>query len=131
MQRIFKVGFSGMDQIEVVCDGGKVTSSKVVGSLELLNKFKQWQKNPILISSGKAPEDLLLKELSLKIQDKWPLTGDEPELCHCRKIPQINVERAIVLGAHSVEQVRARTSANTGCGTCLPDVERVLKAYLG
>lgn len=131
MQRTVKAGFSGMDQIEVVCDGGKIISSKVVGSLELLNKFKTWQKNPLNLPSGKTSEDLLLKELSLKIQDQWPLTNDEPELCHCRKIPQMNVERAVVLGAHSVEQVRARTSANTGCGTCLPDVERVLKAYLG
>lgn len=130
MSKTLKVGFSGMDEIEIVCDGGKILSSKVVGSLALLKKFRAWAKNPIVFPEGKTSEDLLLKELSLKLQDKWPLTNDEPELCHCRKIPQVNVERAIVLGAHTVEQVRARTSANTGCGTCLPDVERVLKAYL-
>ncbi len=130
MQRTIKVGFPGMDEIHITYDGSKILSSKIIGSLSLVQKFKTWAQNPNLIPQGRRSEDLLLKELSLRLQDKWPLANDEPELCHCRKIPQRNVERAVVLGAHTVEQVRARTSANTGCGTCLPDVERVLKAYL-
>jgi NAD(P)H-nitrite reductase large subunit len=67
----------------------------------------------------------------LKIKGEWGEAPSDPELCHCRKISQAQVERAIILGAHTIEKVRQRSSANTGCGTCLPDVEALFKKYLG
>ncbi len=86
-------------------------------------------KNQIPILTGKTPEQLLLRELLLKIRGEWGDAPSDPELCHCRKIPQTHVERAIILGAHTIEKVRARSSANTSCGTCLPEVEELFKKY--
>lgn len=140
MHKKIKVGFQGMDQVEVsfqeTGDHIEILQIEAVGTLELLQALKNWKqsfpvnKSNLKSPSGKTPHELLLKELTLRLGEQWPLQNDEDELCHCRKTPQSSVERAVVLGARTVEQIRARTSANTGCGTCLPDVERVLAAYL-
>jgi bacterioferritin-associated ferredoxin len=70
--------------------------------------------------------DILAREAVLRLQDRFevPLKGEE--LCHCRKIPALKIDQAVVLGAHTPEKVKAWTSAGSGCGTCRPDVERVI-----
>ncbi len=108
---------------------------KIVGRLALYSAIDQLKsqmlvhKSKLPVPQGKEPEQLLLRELLLKIRDEWGDAPSDPELCHCRKIPQINVERAIILGAHTIEKVRARSSANTSCGTCLPEVDALFKKY--
>lgn len=140
MQTKFQVGVSGGDEITLTLtlnNQGHIEKSQwsVTGSLELVaaaQKFKaQIYGDPaaLTLPQGTAFADLLLKELVLRIKGEWP-DGEGVELCHCRNIPQKIVERAILLGADTVEKVRQRTSANTGCGTCLPEVERLLKLYL-
>jgi bacterioferritin-associated ferredoxin len=139
-QQKFEVSLHGGDRIAVTVesDGSviKSTSWQMIGSLELIQaaqKLKGSIKGDVLaipVPQGTEPAQLLLKKLILKIKGQWLDEEGDPELCHCRKIPQAHVERAIVLGAHSVEKVRLRTSANTGCGTCLPDVEKILEIYL-
>ena len=86
-------------------------------------------KDQLPVPTGTTPEQLLLRELLLKIRGEWGDAPSDPELCHCRKIPQTHVERAIILGAHTIEKVRARSAANTSCGTCLPEVEELFKKY--
>lgn len=140
MQKDFSAGITGGDEVQVhvtFSSDGQITHSKwkVIGSLELVEKARALQpglRGPVSglsLPQGTSFSELLLKELILKIKGEWP-DEPEPELCHCRNVPQKIVERAILLGAHTVEKVRQRTSANTGCGTCLPEVERLLKLYL-
>lgn len=140
MQKEFSAGIPGGDEVQVqvtFSQDGQITKSqwKVVGSLDLIERARTLQaglRGPVMAiapPSGTTFSELLLKELILKIKGEWP-EEPEPELCHCRNVPQKIVERAILLGAHTVEKVRQRTSANTGCGTCLPEVERLLKLYL-
>ncbi len=108
---------------------------KIVGRLALYKAVDQLKvqmlvtRKKLPIPQGKTPEMLLLRELLLKIRGEWGGEPSDPELCHCRKIPQTHVERAIILGAHTIEKVRARSSANTSCGTCLPEVEELFKKY--
>lgn len=136
----FEVQIPGGDiiRLDAEINNSKIqkTTWHIVGRLELLEKahiLKDSIKGEVKntpIPEGKSPADLMLKELCLKIRGEWGQGPKDPELCHCRKIPQINVERAIILGAHNVEKVRQRSSANTGCGTCLPDVQELLDKYL-
>jgi len=124
--------------LEVQESGGHITQTRwqAVGPLAWLDAVTELRPRvvgavkDIPVPTGPSPAGLLLKKLILQLKGEWAGDTDDPELCHCRKIPQAVVERAIVLGAHTVEKVRQRTSANTGCGTCLPDVERLLEIYL-
>ena len=136
----YKVGIKGGDELELTLETdnlGNITGSqwKITGSLELIAAAQSLKlkltgpKTSLTVPQGKEFSELLLKELVLRIRGEWP-DGEGVELCHCRNVPQKVVERAILLGADTVEKVRQRTSANTGCGTCMPEVERLLKLYL-
>lgn len=139
-QKVFEASIYGGDSIRLTADvvDGKILNGKwsVIGRVTLLEEAQQLKNSvqgdiaKLSVPSGKSPSQLLLKQLILKIKGEWPNTSD-PELCHCRKIPQSSVERAVILGANTVDKIRQRTSANTGCGTCLPDVESILALYLG
>lgn len=140
MKQTFEASIVGGDFVEVTVDvdNHQVTQTKwnVVGRDELYSAVRALQPQvrgdlkKLPVPQGKTPEQLLLRQLMLKIRGEWGDEPSDPELCHCRKIPQSHVERAIILGAHTIEKVRQRSSANTGCGTCMPEVEALLKKYL-
>jgi bacterioferritin-associated ferredoxin len=92
----------------------------------------QMEKNKLseIHWEGTAHWDLLIKEALLRLRDEFKLPLDEDELCHCRKIPGLKVDNAIVLGAHTPERVRAWTTASSGCGTCRPNVEKIISYRL-
>lgn len=135
----FEVSLSGGDSVRVDADieNGQIRSTQwsVTGRLELLEAAQALksklvgQVSQLAVPQGHSPAALILKQLVLQMKGLWP-TELDPELCHCRKVPRENVARAIILGAHTVEKVRQRSSANTSCGTCLPDVEDILDLYL-
>lgn len=139
MKQKFSAFIVGGDSVEVTVTFEKEVLHhmewSIVGRAELylavekIIPHMRVAKNQLPIPSGKTPEQLLLRELLLKIRGEWGDAPSDPELCHCRKIPQTHVERAIILGAHTIEKVRARSSANTSCGTCLPEVEELFKKY--
>lgn len=132
MELKYSVKIEGGDEIHVVLEveGSTVRQHTwhVIGGLALIEAAQKLKKSfPICIDQLELPQgsdaaSLLVKELILKIKNQWNAGDDDPEVCHCRKISQRSIERAIVLGAHTLEKVRKRTSANTGCGACMPDV---------
>lgn len=140
MSSTYRAALRGGDEITVVVkiNNGVIVSSqwRVVGRESLVEAVRQWKPTfqgsltDLKVPTGTSLETLLLRQLVMKVKGTWGEQPSDPELCHCRKISQENVERAIILGAHTVEKVRQRTSANTGCGTCLPDIEDLLKKYL-
>jgi bacterioferritin-associated ferredoxin len=80
--------------------------------------------------AGPSHADLMVSEIFLKLQNKFEIPVKDAELCHCRKILTSIVDNAIVMGAHSPEKVRAWTSASSGCGTCRPEVEKIINFRL-
>lgn len=70
--------------------------------------------------------DLLLSEVFGRLQGKFQLPREGEELCHCRRIQAAVVDQAIVMGAHTPEKVKAWTAASSGCGTCRPEVEKLI-----
>lgn len=80
---------------------------------------------------GKGHAELLLKEFILKAQGQWSYPYQHEELCHCRAVPTLVVDQAIMNGAHTPAKVSRETSASTACGTCRPDVEGIIKCRVG
>lgn len=67
----------------------------------------------------------------MKARGDWDFPYKDIEICHCRMVPTEIVDQAIVAGANDPETVSRLTMASTSCGTCRPDVERILRYRLG
>lgn len=80
---------------------------------------------------GTTHSQMLLRELILKLKSQWNPPYKEEELCHCRQISTQKVDQSILRGCHSVSQISEKTSAGTSCGTCRPDIEKLLNYRLG
>ena len=127
---------NGQESLEIVLDiensSIQKASIKAIGCLDFLKlsqKMKEKLNGPIaelLPPSGKDHSSMIWREMITRIQDEWQLPVAAEELCHCRKVSTHQVDRSIVYGAHTLEEVRKRTSANTGCGTCKNDVEQLI-----
>lgn len=126
----------GRDLLELSRDGGRVTL-RVIGCdalLQLVKLLKQqhgddpskWPE-----PAGHSHSEMLVRELILKARGEWKPPYEHEELCHCRMIPTEVVDQAIVAGAHAPEIVSRWTSASTACGTCRPDVEKMIAYRLG
>ena len=115
---------------------------KGVGDLTFLRSLakireasKSWNsiedaKTEIQNWSGNSSFELMLREVIGKATGEWELPFSEDELCHCRVVPTDIVNSAIIGGAHSTSKVSAQTNASTQCGTCRPDVEKILNYRL-
>ena len=53
---------------------------------------------------------------------------EDIEICHCMGVNKSVIVKAIKeKGLKTIEEIREETSANTGCGGCLNDIEEILK----
>lgn len=50
----------------------------------------------------------------------------EKNLCVCMDVPKIEIIKAIVNGATTVEEVKKQTSATMGSGCCIQQIERLI-----
>ncbi len=55
----------------------------------------------------------------------------EAEICGCNGVCKGDITQAIEAGAHTLDDVRAKTKASASCGTCTGLVEQVLAVSLG
>lgn len=51
-------------------------------------------------------------------------------VCFCHGVSEEEIRVAIRKGADTVQKIRDATKANTGCGGCLCEVERILAEEL-
>jgi bacterioferritin-associated ferredoxin len=137
-----RVELIGRDFIEVEYEGnesspGKLLHVSMVGCMEMLEMMQKMKRHfGTDIRSWPLPDQhdhssLLLRELILKLRGEWKFPYEEAELCHCRTIPAQVVDQAIVGGAHTPEMVSRQTSASTACGTCRPNVQKIIDYRLG
>jgi bacterioferritin-associated ferredoxin len=129
------VDFPGHDRIEARLESGR-WSLKVVGCREVEFEIQNRLKNEADLTkwslpSGTGHGDLLIRELILRARGEWAYPYEHLELCHCRSVPTEIVDQAILSGAHEPKQVSTRTSASTACGTCRPDVQKIINYRLG
>lgn len=134
---VYQATLKGRDSIELHTDDQGGSQIKVIGCTELLSLVRKFQIQhganalnwPLPI--GGSHSELLLKEVILKAKGEWVYPYEHQELCHCRSVPTDVVDQAIVAGAHQCEVVSRQTSASTACGTCRPEVQKIIDFRLG
>ena len=140
MDKTFVWQQSGREYLELhlSIDSDQIQSVKMkaIGCLSFLALSQQMKAKlmgpvaALSLPEGHDHSTLIWREIILQIKDLWKVPIEHKELCHCRKVDTEIVDRAVVYGAHNVETIRRRTSANTGCGTCKEDVEKVINNRL-
>ena len=135
---LFRAELKGRDLIEMDFpeNSTEKVRIRVLGCTECLSLVRKFQMQfgadpktwPLPI--GATHSELLLKEVLLKSRDQWVFPFQEEEICHCRSVSTEMVDAAIVAGAHQAEVVSRHTSASTSCGTCRPDVQKIIQFRL-
>ncbi|MBO9667343.1 MAG: (2Fe-2S)-binding protein [Bdellovibrio sp.] len=137
-----KVELEGRDFIEVECEGdshsspGRVLKVTHVGCAEFMDMMQKMKRHfGADISKWPVPEgndhsSILLREMVLRLRGEWKFPYQEDEVCHCRTISTHAVDQAIIAGAHTPEVVTRQTSASTACGTCRPEVQKIINYRL-
>lgn len=52
-------------------------------------------------------------------------------VCHCERINERHVSKAVRSGCSSVRAVAAATGAGRGCGGCVPSLKRIIEEHFG
>ena len=130
-----KAELQGRDVIEIECtqlDPAVVKRVSFVGCFEMMEMMQKMRRHFGLdVTRWPVPEandhaSLLLKEVILKLRGEWNHPYAEAEICHCRSVPTQTVDQAIIAGAHTTESVSRQTAASTSCGTCRPEVQKII-----
>lgn len=124
---------SGRDQIEIDLQNQSVSFEGCTLFSDLILDYKkkhslsphQWP-----YPQGTGHHHLLLKEFLMKLHGKWRLPYEHEELCHCRLVSTQTVLEAIAVGAHHPQMVSRWTTASSACGTCRPEVEKLIRFRL-
>lgn len=141
-QQTIKAMIEGQDELTLsyeLNDKRELVSAKlsVIGCPEMMELVKKWRPllkgsiDSIPLPDGTSHSGILLRQVILQLQGKWNFPYTDYELCHCRAVPTKKVDDAIICGAKTVRDVSRKTSAGTACGTCRPDIEKVLKYRQG
>lgn len=59
---------------------------------------------------------------------RWPQAQDGALVCSCHGVAEGAIRDVIQNGARTVEAIQETCPAGTGCGSCLPQIERMLRA---
>lgn len=111
---------------EISCSG----SYQVVVRLNSLkNEFgshpEAWPLVPV-----KGNYDILINEFILKCQNRYQISYQHEELCHCRTVSTETVIQSIKQNCLTVREISRNTKAGTGCGTCVPNIKILLEEIL-
>ncbi|PHV70718.1 (2Fe-2S)-binding protein [Sporanaerobium hydrogeniformans] len=52
-------------------------------------------------------------------------------VCHCKQVDYITIRKAMIDGARTIEEIKEKTGAGTGCGGCIPAIEEILASVCG
>lgn len=52
-------------------------------------------------------------------------------ICHCKQVSYIDIRKAMINGARTLEEVKEITGAATGCGRCAGAIEEILASVCG
>lgn len=112
---------------QVICEGSYRLIEKV-------QKYKaQYGTDPRLwpVMDVQDSYDILLNEFILKCQNKYNLTYQHDEICHCRTVSRETVIQSIKQDCRTLKEISRNTKAGTGCGTCVPNLKVLLAEILG
>ena len=52
-------------------------------------------------------------------------------VCACKQVDYVTIRKAMTQGARTVEEIKEMTGAGTGCGRCIPEIEKILASVCG
>lgn len=52
--------------------------------------------------------------------------GADRIVCHCYDVSYVDIRRAMIGGARTLEDIQKITNAGTGCGACVEEIEEIL-----
>lgn len=52
-------------------------------------------------------------------------------ICGCKNVDYLTIRKAMVEGARTVAEIQDMTGAGTGCGGCIPEIEKILASVCG
>ena len=52
-------------------------------------------------------------------------------ICNCKQVSYIDIRKAMINGARTVEEIKEMTGAATGCGRCVGEIEKILSSVCG
>ena len=58
------------------------------------------------------------------------MAGDKT-ICFCKNVSYIDIRKAMIAGARTVDEIKEMTGAGTGCGRCIPEIEKILASVCG
>lgn len=101
---------------------------------QLMNQFKIKFGPDISgwpLPQGSSHSEMIIREFLLKLKGDWIYPDLQEEICHCRHVSVSAIDEAIFNGAHAADLISQWTGASTACGTCRPEVEKLLAKRLG
>lgn len=52
-------------------------------------------------------------------------------ICRCKNVSYIDIRKAMIAGARTVDEIKEMTGAGTGCGACCSEIEKILASVCG
>lgn len=52
-------------------------------------------------------------------------------ICHCKQVSYLDIRKAMVKGARTIDDIQKATGAGTGCGNCIGEIEKILSIACG
>ena len=52
-------------------------------------------------------------------------------ICHCKNVSYIDIRKAMIKGARTLDEIKEMTGAATGCGRCADEIEKILASVCG
>ncbi|MGL5756191.1 MAG: (2Fe-2S)-binding protein [Paraclostridium sp.] len=52
-------------------------------------------------------------------------------ICHCKQVSYIDIRKAMVQGARTLDEIKKMTGAGTGCSKCCGEIEKILASVCG
>lgn len=58
------------------------------------------------------------------------MSGDKI-ICRCKNVSYIDIRKAMIAGARTLDEIKEMTGAATGCGRCASEIEKILASVCG
>lgn len=52
-------------------------------------------------------------------------------ICKCKNVSYIDIRKAMIAGARTLDEIKEMTGAGTGCGYCCSEIEKILASVCG
>lgn len=52
-------------------------------------------------------------------------------VCNCKNVSYIDIRKAMIAGARTVEEIKEMTGVGTACGGCVKEIEKILASVCG